>query len=67
MELYVEMLYLTSAYIVRIWLNKCEYSNIIGNTEVSRAYCEHQLLGAANLLCEATWSFQKIAFCMQMN
>ena len=46
---------------------KCEYSNIIGNTEVSRTYCEHSLLGAANLLCEATWSFPKIAFCIQMN
>ena len=46
---------------------KCEYSNIIGNTVVSRTYCEHPLLGAANLLCEATWSFPKFAFCIQMN
>ena len=46
---------------------KCEYSNIIGNTVVSSTYCEHPLLGAANLLCEATWSFKKIAFCVQMN
>ena len=46
---------------------KCEYSNIIGNTVVSRTYCEHSLLGTANLLCEATWSFQRIAFCIQMN
>ena len=38
---------------------KCEYSNIIGNTVVSRTYCEHPLLGAPNLLCEATWSFPK--------
>ena len=28
---------------------KCEYSNIIGNTIVSRTYCEHPLLGAANI------------------
>ena len=38
---------------------KCEYSNIIGNTVVSRTYCEHPLLGAPNLLCEDTWSFPK--------
>ena len=36
---------------------KCEYSNIIGNTVVNRTCCEPPLLGAANLLCEATWSF----------
>ena len=46
---------------------KCEYCNIIGNTVVSRTYCEHPLLGGANLLCKATWSFPKIAFCIQMN
>ena len=46
---------------------KCKYSNIIGNTVGSRAYCEHRLLGAANLLCEATWSFPKIVFYLQMN
>ena len=28
--------------------NKCEYSNITGNTVVSSTYCEHPLLGAAN-------------------
>ena len=46
---------------------KSEYSNVIGNTVVSRTYCEHPLLGAASLLCKATGSFPKIAFCMQMN
>ena len=46
----------TSAYILSEYgFRKCEYSNIIGNTVVSRTYCEHPLLGAANLLCEATW------------
>ena len=33
---------------------KCEYINIIGKTVVNRTCCEHPLLGAANLLCEAT-------------
>ena len=66
MKLYVKILYLTSAYILSEYgFRKCEYSNIIGNTVVSRTYCEHPLLGAANLLCEATWSFQKIVFCIQ--
>ena len=46
---------------------KCAYSNIIGNLVVSRNCCEHPLLGAANLLCEATWSFPKMTFCIQMN
>ena len=46
---------------------KCEYSNIIGNTVVNKTCCEHALLGAANLLCEATWSFPKITFCILMN
>ena len=46
---------------------KCEYSNIVGNTVVSRTYCEHPLLVAANLLREATLSFPKIVFCIQMN
>ena len=41
---------------------KCAYSNIIGNAVVSRTCCEPLLLGAANLLCEATWSFQKWHF-----
>ena len=41
---------------------KCEYSNIAGNTVVSRTYCEHPLLVAANLLREATLSFPKIVF-----
>ena len=43
-------------------LINCEYSNTIGNTVVSRTYCEHPLLGAANLLCEAIWSFPKMQF-----
>ena len=46
---------------------KCEYINIIDNTVVSRTYSEHPLLGAANLLCEATWPFPENAFCLQMN
>ena len=58
-KLYVDILYSTSAYDSEYGFRKCEYSNIIGNTVVSRTYCEHPLLGAANLLCEATWSFPK--------
>ena len=33
---------------------KCEYGNIIGDIVVSRTCDEYPLLGAANLLCEAT-------------
>ena len=43
---------------------KCEYSNVIGNTVVNS---EHPLLGAENHLCEATWSFSKMTFSIQIN
>ena len=67
MKLYVEILYSTQHIMSEYGFIKCKYSNIIGNTVVSRTCCEHPLSGAANLPCEATWSFPKMAFCIQMN
>ena len=71
MKLYVEILYSTSAYNVRIWLNLLSVNIAIylaiGPTVVNKTCCDHTLSRAANLLCEATWSFPKMAFCMHMN
>ena len=39
---------------------KCDYNNIIGNTVVSRTYCEHPFLGAATLTVSQGWRDQNL-------